>query len=87
MARPIAKHPLCACFLIKEKDLAAFLEIDWLISTLKGLIDHAADLRAHGGIDETYGARGSRIRVVNLEERLAAGCRAGRAAGCVFALW
>jgi len=25
------------------KDLAAFLEVDWLISTLKGLIDHAAE--------------------------------------------
>ncbi len=30
------------------KDLAAFMEIDWLISTLKGLIDHAAlDGRLH----------------------------------------
>jgi DNA polymerase I-like protein with 3'-5' exonuclease and polymerase domains len=25
------------------KDLAAYLEVDWLISTLKGLIDHAAE--------------------------------------------
>jgi DNA polymerase I-like protein with 3'-5' exonuclease and polymerase domains len=30
------------------KDLAAYLEVDWLISTLKGLIDHAAvDGRLH----------------------------------------
>jgi DNA polymerase I-like protein with 3'-5' exonuclease and polymerase domains len=35
-------------YLEQLKDLAAFLEIDWLISTLQGLLDHAAtDGRLH----------------------------------------